>query len=143
MRAFGPAPGRRLAGFVKPHTRQYEPTMNIYDKGFVTILAVSALLAVIAIPLALRWIPRNIVYGFRTRTTMANDATWYEANAYFGRALLISTLCGAFLAYVIYLVRPFSPTVFLPVSVLVLVAPTLVATVATVRRIRTLATSID
>lgn len=118
-------------------------SLNIYDKGFVTILAVSALLMVIAIPLALRWIPRNIVYGFRTRTTMANDATWYEANAYFGRALLISTLCGAFLAYVIYLVRPFSPTVFLPVSVLVLAAPTLVATVATMRRVRTLTTSID
>jgi hypothetical protein len=74
---------------------------------------------------------------------MANDATWYEANAYFGRALLTSTLCGALLAYVIYLVRPFSPTVFLPVSVLVLAAPTLVATVATVRRVRTLTTSID
>lgn len=114
------------------------PIMNIYDKGFVTILAVSALVVVIAIPLALRWVPRNVVYGFRTRATMANDATWYEANAYFGRALLIATLFGAFLAYVVYLVRPFSPTVFLPVSVLVLAAPTLVATVATVRRVRRL-----
>jgi len=123
--------------------RRYGPTMNIYDKGLVTILAVSALLIVIAIPLALRWIPRNIAYGFRTRATMANDATWYAANAYFGRALLISTLFGAFLAYVIYLVQPFSPTVFLPVSVLVLAAPTLVATVATARRVRTLTTSMD
>jgi hypothetical protein len=112
--------------------------MTIYDKGFVTILAVSAFVMVIAIPLALRWVPRNVAYGFRTRATMANDATWYEANAYFGRALLIATLCGAFLACVIYLVRPFSPAVFLPVSVLVLAAPTLVATLATVRRVRKL-----
>ncbi len=112
--------------------------MTVYDKGFITILAVSALVMVIAIPLALRWIPRNVVYGFRTRTTMANDATWYEANAYFGRALLIATLCGALLAFFIYLVRPFAPAVFLPVSVLVLAAPTLVATVATVRRVRKL-----
>lgn len=116
--------------------------MNVYDKGFVTILAVSALVMAIAIPLALRWIPRNVAYGFRTRATMSSDATWYEANAYFGRALLISTLCGAFLAYVVYLVRPFSPAVFLPVSVLILAAPTLVATVATVRRVRRLTTSI-
>ncbi|MGZ9004043.1 MAG: SdpI family protein [Burkholderiales bacterium] len=117
--------------------------MTIYEKGLFTILGVSALLVVIAIPLALRWIPRNIVYGFRTRTTMANDATWYEANAYFGRALVISTLCGAFLAYVIYLVQPFSPAVFLPVSVLVLAAPTLVAAVVTARRIRTFVSSND
>ncbi len=115
--------------------------MNIYDKGFVTVLAVSALFIVIAIPLVLRRIPRNIVYGFRTRTTMANDATWYEANAYFGRALIISSLCGIFMLFVIYLVQPFSPTVFFPVSVLVLVAPTLVATVATARRVRSLAIS--
>jgi hypothetical protein len=117
--------------------------MSIHDKGFVTILAVSTLLAVIAIPLALRWIPRNVAYGFRTRTTIADDATWYEANAYFGRALLISSLCSAFLAYVVHVVQPFSPTVFLPVSVLVLAAPTLVATVATARRVRTLSTSVD
>lgn len=117
--------------------------MNIYDKGFVTALAVCVLLMVIAIPLVLRWIPRNIAYGFRTRTTMANDATWYEANAYFGRALLVSSLCSAFLAYVIYFVQPFSPTVILPVSVLVLAAPTLVAAVATARHVHSLATSGD
>ena len=115
--------------------------MNIHDKGFVTILAVSALLIVIAIPLALRCIPRNIIYGFRTRTTMANDVTWHEANAYFGRALVISALCGAALGYVIHLLQPFSPAVFLPVSVLVLAGPTLVATVATARHVRTLTTS--
>jgi uncharacterized membrane protein len=114
--------------------------MNIYDKGFVTALAVCALLMVIAIPLVLRWIPRNIVYGFRTRKTLANDATWYEANAYFGRALLVSSLCSAFLAYVIYYVQPFSSTVFLPVSILVIAAPTLVAALATALRVRSLET---
>lgn len=110
--------------------------MGIYDKGIFTILAVSALLIAVAVPLALRRIPRNVVYGFRTRATMANDDIWYEANAYFGRGLIASTVCGFFLAYVIYLIRPFSPELFLPVSILVLAAPSLVATIATARHVR-------
>ena len=117
--------------------------MSIYDKGLFTILAVSALLIVVAIPLALRRIPRNVAYGFRTRATMADDETWYDANAYFGRRLIISSLCGVLVACVIHLVRPFSPTEFLPVSILVLIAPALVATVATARHVRSLASGID
>ncbi len=117
--------------------------MDIYDKGFFTVLAVSALLIVIAIPLALRRIPRNVLYGFRTRATLANDETWYEANAYFGRALIISTLCGTFVACVVYFAQPLSPLAFLPVSVSLLAAPALVATVATLRRTRSLASSAD
>lgn len=117
--------------------------MSIYDKGLVTILAVSALLIVVAIPLALRKIPRNVVYGFRTRVTLADDETWYDANAYFGRRLIVSILCGVVVACVIYLVKPFSPTLFLPVSILVLVAPSLVATVATARHVRSLASGVD
>ena len=112
--------------------------MSIFDKGFFTILGCSALLLLVAVPLALRKIPRNAAYGFRTRTTMANDGIWYGANAYFGRGLIASTLCGIFVAYVIYLLQPFSPEVFLPVSVLVLVTPSLVAALATARYVRTL-----
>lgn len=117
--------------------------MNIYDKGFITILAVSALLIAVAIPLTLRRIPRNVVYGFRTRATMADDETWYDANAHFGRCLIISSLCGNLVACVIYFVQPFPPAVFLPVSLLVLIAPSLVATVATARHVRSLASGID
>jgi len=110
--------------------------MNIFDKGFVTILGCSVLVILVAVPLALRKIPRNAAYGFRTRATMADDKVWYEANAHFGRGLIASTLCGTFVAYLIYLFQPFSPGVFLPVSVLVLVAPSLIAAVATARHIR-------
>jgi len=115
--------------------------MTIFAKGFFTILGFSALLILIAIPLAMRKIPRNVAYGFRTRATMANDEIWFEANAYFGRSLIASSLCGAFLAYLIYLFQPFPPAIFLPVSILVLVVPSLIATVATTRYVRTLGPS--
>ena len=112
--------------------------MSIFDKGFFTILGCAALLVLVAVPLALRKIPRNVAYGFRTRATMANDEIWYQANAHFGRGLIASSLCGTLLAFLIYVFQPFSPGVFLPVSVLVLVAPSLVATLATARFVRTL-----
>jgi uncharacterized membrane protein len=112
--------------------------MSIFDKGFFTILGCSALLILIAVPLVLRKIPPNVAYGFRTRATMANDEIWYAANVHFGRGLIVSTMCGAVLAYLLYLFQPFSPDVFLPVSVLLLVAPSLIAAVATSRYVRSL-----
>jgi len=115
--------------------------MSIFDKGFFTILGCSALLILVAIPLALRKVPRNIAYGYRTRATMANDDIWFEANAHFGRGLIVSSLCGALVAYVIYLLQPWTPAVFLPVSILVLVVPSLVAAVATARYVRSLGAS--
>ena len=110
--------------------------MTLYDKGFYTILGVAALLVAVALPLALRRIPRNAVYGYRTRATMADDETWYDANAWFGRILIASSVGGAFVAWAIHLARPFAPETFLPVSVALLVAPALVAAIATAIHVR-------
>ncbi len=110
--------------------------MSVYDKGFVIILGCSLLFIVIAIPLALRKVPRNVLYGFRTRATMANDEIWFEANAHFGRGLIVASLFGLCVAGVLYALHPFPQEVFLPVSLLVLVAPSLVAVVRTLRFIR-------
>ena len=110
--------------------------MTLYDKGFYTILGVSALFVALALPLALRRIPRNAVYGYRTRATMADDETWYDANAWFGWSLVASSVGGAFVAWAIHLARPFSPETFLPVSVALLAAPALVAAIATALHLR-------
>jgi hypothetical protein len=115
--------------------------MSIFDKGFFTVLGFSALLSLVAIPLALRKVPRNVAYGFRTRATMAGDEIWFEANSHFGRGLIAASLCGAFVAYLIYRFQPLPPAVFLPVSILVLVVPSLVAAVATARYVRSLGRS--
>ncbi len=112
--------------------------MSMFDKGFFTILGCAALLILVAVPLALRKIPRNIAYGFRTRATMASDEIWYEANAHFGRGLIVSTLCGTFVAWLIHVHQPFSPDAFLPVSIFVLVAPSAIAALATASYVRNL-----
>jgi hypothetical protein len=112
--------------------------MSIYDKALITILGLSLLFIAVAVPLALRKVPPNIICGFRTRATMANNEIWFSANAYFGRGLIAASFCGASVAICVYLLRPFSPEVFLPVSVLIMAVPSLVATLATQRYVRKL-----
>ncbi len=112
--------------------------MTVYEKGLYTILGLSLVLILVAIPLALRKVGPNVVYGYRTRATLASEDVWYEANAYFGRSLIVACLCGALAIWAVYVLRPVPPELFLPVSLLILVAPAAVATVSTARFIRTL-----
>jgi uncharacterized membrane protein len=110
--------------------------MDIHDKSLITVLGVSLLLVMVAVPLALRRVPRNAVYGFRTRATMQEDELWYSANAYFGRNLIAATVCGCALAIAIYVFFPLPLDSVVPVSVLCLAAPGLIATLATLRFVR-------
>src|SRR5688572_2710664 len=58
--------------------------------------AVGPVLILLSIPLLLRWVPRNWVYGFRIAATLRSDAVWYDANALFARhALLLGLLMVA------------------------------------------------
>ena len=66
--------------------------MSVYEKGLITILGLQALFLVLAIPLVLRKVRRNRVYGFRTCATLRDDRTWYETNAYFGRLMIVSSV---------------------------------------------------
>jgi uncharacterized membrane protein len=111
--------------------------VTVFEKGFFTILGLSAVMILVALPLALRKVGPNVVYGYRTRATLSNEDLWYEANAHFGRRLIVASLCGSAAAWALYVTRPLPPDVFLPVSLVVLVAPTLVAALATARFVKT------
>ena len=58
---------------------------------FVVLLCFASglLLIVLAVPLWLRRIPPNVVYGVRFRATLADSATWYAINAIAGRNLVV------------------------------------------------------
>jgi uncharacterized membrane protein len=51
--------------------------------------AIGPILIVLSIPLVLRWVPPNVLYGFRIAATYANKSVWYDANALCGRHMLI------------------------------------------------------
>jgi len=50
--------------------------------------ALGPVLLLLSIPLLLRWVPRNYIYGFRIAATLRSDAVWYETNALFARHTL-------------------------------------------------------
>lgn len=52
----------------------------------------------LGVPLALRKIAPNGLYGFRVNKTLNDPKTWYEANAYAGRAFIWSGTATALLA---------------------------------------------
>ena len=51
--------------------------------------AIGVLLVVISLPLMLRWIPPNHVYGLRIPATLNDKSVWYDANALSGRHLFV------------------------------------------------------
>jgi hypothetical protein len=59
------------------------------------LIASCVLLVIVSIPLILRLVPPNGIYGFRTGATMSSPATWYRANAFMGWALLIAAVVSA------------------------------------------------
>jgi uncharacterized membrane protein len=54
----------------------------------VLFLGLPALLFVLGAPLALRLVPPNRYYGFRTSTTFSSQVAWYQINLATGIALI-------------------------------------------------------
>jgi uncharacterized membrane protein len=46
----------------------------------------------VSVPLILRKIPPNLLYGFRTPKTLSNSRVWYEANAKGGKNLVVASV---------------------------------------------------
>ena len=107
-------------------------------KALITILVCNVVFVIIAVPLILRKVPRNVVYGFRTRATLSNDFVWYEANAYFGRLFLLSNLVSALLIVFLYFSELVPECYFLNVSIAVLVVPSIIPVLLTLRYIKTI-----
>lgn len=65
--------------------------------------ALGPLLLVLSVPLMLRWVPRNRLYGFRVAATLHDDAVWYEVNASAGRPSIILGALMVALEFVLHL----------------------------------------
>ena len=112
--------------------------MPAHLTSFITVIGLQILLAIVALPLALRLIPRNWVYGFRTRATLADEAVWYDVNAYFGRGLLLASVIGLGLVAPLYLLHVLPPVLFFPVALLLTVVPSIPVMALTVQYLKSL-----
>ncbi len=53
---------------------------------------IALLMIALSLPMALRKVPPNQIYGFRTAKTMANTKVWYEANQRAGMNLIAAAI---------------------------------------------------
>ena len=109
--------------------------MDPFETALVTLLCCACLFLALAIPLVLRKVPRNRVYGFRTRATLSDEALWFEANARFGRRLVAATLFSSVAMLVLYYTA-LSAAIFVYTAVGVLVAPVMAAVLDTFMYLR-------
>ena len=65
------------------------------------LIASCIMLVLISIPLILRVVPPNGLYGFRTAATQSSRAIWYPANAFMGWALTIAAVLSAVVLWVL------------------------------------------
>ncbi len=67
---------------------------------FLSLVAitVAVVMAGLSIPMILRRVPRNRIYGVRFKASLKSDKNWYEINEYGGKALLLASVpiaaCG-------------------------------------------------
>jgi hypothetical protein len=70
------------------------------DRIRARLIASCVVLVAISIPLILRIVPPNGMYGFRVSGT-GSPAIWYPANAFMGWAVLLAAVIGAILEVIL------------------------------------------
>lgn len=94
----------------------------------ISLFVPAVLVGLVAVPLALKLVPPNRLYGFRTAKTLANREIWFRVNRFAGLALIAAaaaTLCAFLAMPELASGRSFA-------GLLVLIAPVVAALVATV-----------
>lgn len=110
--------------------------MSVFDKGLITILVCNTIFSLLSLPLIFRRVPRNPVYGYRTRATLSDDTLWYEANAYFGSRFLAACVLSVCIALALHVWKGIPSDAYLKVSILLIVAPVVAAWLLTARLVR-------
>ncbi len=110
--------------------------MNVFEKSLITVLLCDALFVLVAMPLALRKVSPNPVYGYRTCATLADETLWYNANAYFAWRFMLAVLLSAAGALALYQWQGLEPVDYMHATIALLVAPVMIAGLLTGRFVR-------
>lgn len=103
----------------------------------IPYLVPCAIIAAASIPLILRIVPPNRLYGFRTQQTLSNRELWFRANYFAGWALLIAAGTSAG----IFAVAPEYASGRSALGLVVFVVPLVIAVVASLAYLRRVAGS--
>lgn len=95
--------------------------------GIRLVLSITfALLAALSVPMMLRRVAPNWLYGFRTARTLSSPEVWYPANAFAGRALLIAAIASLASTWLV----PAAAYATVWVPLLICVGPLMLAVIA-------------
>jgi len=94
-----------------------------------TYVGGGVLLALLAIPLWLRRVPRNPIYGFRVPQTFADPVLWYEVNAQAGKWLFVAGVATLVAATTLYFVPGIGPDAY-ALACMAVVVPLLIVALA-------------
>lgn len=106
--------GRPFNGIVSPHR---------IGVSAISLFVPCGAVAVASVPLMLKLVPPNRIYGFRTRQTLASPDVWFRANRFAGCALFIASGITA----AIFAIRPELASGYEVAGVAVLLASLIVA----------------
>lgn len=105
----------------------------------LTFYAASGLLlSGLSIPLILKKIPPNLIYGFRVPRTLKNQGLWYAANHFAGKRLLASGLLTTAAALGLYFIPGITVDAYAIGASIVVVAALAVTVNQSWRYLRTL-----
>jgi len=90
----------------------------------------------VAVPLALRKVPPNRWYGFRTKRTLSDTQFWYEVNSRGGMNLVVASAIA--LAARFFLMQTMDPAIASFVSMAVLVGAMLIACFLSMTQVKSL-----
>jgi len=96
------------------------------------------ILAGISIPMILRRIPPNGLYGFRVKKTMENPEIWYKVNEHFGKRLFAASLIQVLVCVGLYFVPGLTQDTYSYAALAVWVVTFGFAMLASVRYLRSL-----
>jgi uncharacterized membrane protein len=96
------------------------------------------LLAALSVPMILRKVKPNGLYGFRVPATLRDPTLWYEVNAYAGKYLLATSLLFVFAAILLYFIPGLGLDAYALLCLGVIMAGLAVTLVRSVRYLSTL-----
>ena|SRR5689334_20923510 len=102
---------------------------------FVAMFTVTSIILIVAgVPLAMRRVAPNGLYGVRVPATFANERVWYDANAASGRDLIIAGAATLIAALLLPFFKGMSPTRYSLLWTAIMVGALLVVAVAGIKR---------
>lgn len=93
------------------------------------------LMILVSVPMVMRRLPPNALYGFRTPKTLSNPQIWYEANRRAGVNLIVAAILTMLLCWgVVWCCGAAKASMLLPLVLLVMVLGSAAVSLLQVRK---------